>query len=573
MNGEDSRLKSALDACRKGFVAIGAFSLCVNLLMLTAPLFMLQLFDRVLTSRSTDTLLVLVLIAALALIVMTVLDIFRGMMLVRLGAWLEWRLAGDVLNADVVANLRDSTERADQGLRDLSTLRNAVSGPALYPVLDAPWTPIFLGVMFLLHPTLGWISTAGAVLLFGVAVLNEKWSRASAPSSSAAFMKAQKDADDAVRNADAIEAMGMMPNFMASWHPGFAHAIAGQQLTGQGGIAITAASKLIRLFIQIGLLSTGAWLVLQNELGPGAMIAGSILMSRALAPVEQALGSWKTVVSARDAYNRLRQQLMSIPLDKEAMPIPNPTGDVLVEGIRYRYPETEKPALAGIDFELAAGETLGIMGPTASGKSTLSRLLVGNLQPDSGHVRISGMDVTEWPSQDRGQYVGYLPQTVQLFAGTVHHNIARLAKGEPADVVAAAEMAGVHDMILRLPNGYDTEIGSGGARLSGGQRQRVALARAVYGDPRVIILDEPNASLDGEGEVALVDAIARLKEAGKTVIVIAQRWGILRDVDKIMVLNNGAIDMIGRREEVFEKLRSQRVQSNRMHLEAVENER
>lgn len=573
MNDEDSRLRSAIGACRKGLVAIGAFSLGVNLLMLTAPLFMLQLFDRVLTSRSTDTLVVLVLIAGVALIVMTILDILRGMMLVRLGAWLEWRLAGDVLNADIITNLRDSAQRSDQGLRDLSTIRGAISGPALYPVLDAPWTPIFLGVMFLLHPTLGWISTAGAVILLALAVLNERWSRTGLPKSSEAFITAQNRADDAVRNADAIEAMGMMPNFMASWYPSFTHALAGQQHTGQGGIAITAASKLVRLFLQIGLLSAGAWLVLQNELGPGAMIAGSILMSRALAPVEQALGSWKTVVAARGAYERLKLQLQAIPADRDAMPIPNPTGAVTVEGIRYRYPETEKSALANINFELVTGETLGIMGPTASGKSTLSRLLVGNLQPDAGHVRLSGMDVTEWPSNDRGQYVGYLPQTVQLFAGTVHHNIARLAKGDPADVVAAAELAGVHDMILRLPNGYDTEIGSGGARLSGGQRQRIALARAVYGDPKVIILDEPNASLDGEGETALVDAIARLKEAGKTVIVIAQRWGILRDVDKILVLNNGAIDTIGRREEVFDKLRDRRVQGSRMHLEAVDSQR
>lgn len=570
MSADESRLQTAIDACRKGFVAIGVFSLFVNLLMLTAPLFMLQLFDRVLTSRSTDTLLVLVLIAGFALIVMTALDIFRGMVLVRLGTWLEWRLAGDVLRAEVVANLRNSAQRSDQGLRDLATIRGAISGQALYPILDAPWTPIFLAVMFILHPTLGWVSTVGAIALLGVALLNERWSRKSMPKTSAAFISAQNKADDAVRNADAIEAMGMMPNFIASWYPSFAEALNGQQFSGQGGIAITAISKMLRLFLQIALLSSGAYLVLQNELGPGSMIAGSILMSRALAPVEQALGSWKTVVSARGAYERLKQQLANAPVTDDAMPIPNPSGDVAVEGLRYRYPETEKPALASISFELASGETLGIMGPTASGKSTLSRLLAGNLKPDTGHVRLSGMDVVEWPSSDRGQYVGYLPQTVQLFAGTVHHNIARLSTGDPEDVVAAAELAGVHEMILRLPNGYDTEIGSAGARLSGGQRQRIALARAVYGNPKFIILDEPNASLDGEGETALVDSIAKMKEAGKTVIVIAQRWGILRDVDKLMVLNNGAIEIYGSREDVFEALRNQR--AGRARLKAVENE-
>ena len=572
MRSQDSRLQTAIDACRKGFIAIGTLSLFVNVLMLTAPLFMLQLFDRVLTSRSVDTLLVLVLIAAIALLVMTALDILRGMMLVRLGTWLEWRLAGAVLSADVAVNLRDSAQRSDQGLRDLSSIRSALSGPALYPVLDAPWTPIFLAVMFVLHPTLGWISTAGALVLLAIAILNERWSRNGLPQTSAAFMTAQSKADDAVRNADAIAAMGMMPNFMASWYPNFAAALDGQQRSGQGGIAITAASKLVRLFLQIGLLSSGAWLVLQNELGPGAMIAGSILMSRALAPVEQALGSWKTMLSAHAAYGRLKRQLGETPQVDGAMPIPNPKGDITVESLRYRYPEAEKPALNGIEFALKSGETLGIMGPTASGKSTLSRLLAGNLRPDAGHVRLSGMDVAEWPADDRGQYVGYLPQTVQLFAGTVHHNIARLATGDPKDVVGAAELAGVHELILRLPAGYDTEIGTGGSRLSGGQRQRIALARAVYGDPRLVILDEPNASLDGEGESALVDAIARMKAAGITVIVIAQRWGILRDVDKLLVLNNGAIELFGDREKVFEHLRGRRLQGKRTHLEAVETE-
>jgi len=572
MHSEDSRLTTAIDACRKGFIAIGVFSLFINLLMLTAPLYMLQLFDRVLTSRSTDTLVVLMLIAAVALLVMTILEIVRGAMLVRLGTWLEWRLAGDVLNADVFANLRDSAQRSDQGLRDLSTVRGVLSGPALFPILDAPWTPIFLGVMFLLHPTLGWISTAGAIILFGLAIFNERWTRANQSDMSGAFMSAQNKADDAVRNADAIGAMGMMPNFMSSWYPDYSKALDNQQAVGQGGIAIAAASKLVRLFLQIGLLSSGAWLVLNNELGPGAMIAGSILMSRALAPVEQAMGSWKTVLAARAAYARLRDLLGGLPQNPDAMPIPNPKGDITVENIGYRYPEGEKPALAKINFALADGETLGIMGPTASGKSTLSRLIAGNLKPTTGHVRLSGVDVSDWQSNDRGQYVGYLPQTVQLFEGTVHHNIARLTKGAPEDVVAAAEMAGVHDMILRLPNGYDTEIGPAGSRLSGGQRQRIALARAIYGNPKLVVLDEPNAALDGEGENALVDAIARLKAAGKTVVVIAQRWGILRDVDKLLVLNEGVIEHYGSRDEVFAQLRVQRVQVNRSHLEAVENE-
>lgn len=391
MHSEDSRLTIAIDACRKGFVAIGVFSLFINLLMLTAPLYMLQLFDRVLTSRSTDTLIVLMLIAGVALLVMTILEIVRGAMLVRLGTWLEWRLAGDVLNADVFANLKDSAQRSDQGLRDLSTVRGVLSGPALYPILDAPWTPIFLGVMFLLHPTLGWISTAGAIILFGLAIFNERWTRSNQSDMSGAFMSAQNKADDAVRNADAIGAMGMMPNFMSSWYPDYSRALDNQQAVGQGSIAITAASKLVRLFLQISLLSSGAWLVLNNEMGPGAMIAGSILMSRALAPVEQAMGSWKTVLAARAAFARLQDLLDSMPQNPNAMPIPNPKGDVSVENIGYRYPEGEKPALARIDFELADGETLGIMGPTASGKSTLSRLISGNLKPTTGHVRLSGV--------------------------------------------------------------------------------------------------------------------------------------------------------------------------------------
>ena len=547
-------LRETLAASRGGFAAVAVFSLFINVLMLTAPLYMLQLFDRVLTSRSVETLVMLTLIAGAALLALAALDALRGTTLVRIGTWLDGRIGGPVLAASITAAVRKGDGATVQGLRDLSTLRTFLTGPGIFPVMDAPWTPIFIAVIFMLHPILGWISLAGALLLFGLAFSNEVATRRLLGRAGGVSVAALHQAEAAVRNANAVEAMGMMPALVGRWHARNVEALALQSGASMRSGGITALSKFARLALQIGVLGTGAWLVILNELTPGAMIAGSILMSRALAPVEQAIGTWRSMIAARGAYERVREQLDESAPRGQAMPLPPPSGRLTVERMSFVHPGAEAPSLRAVSFQLQPGETLGLIGPTAAGKTTLGQLLVGNLVPRAGHVRLDAMDVAQWEAEDLGRHIGYLPQDVELFGGTVRENIARMEKGEADAVVAAARLAGVHDMTLRLPKGYDTEIGEGGAALSGGQRQRIALARAVYGSPRLIVLDEPNANLDGEGEEALVKAIGVLRENRVSIVVIAHRPSILQTADKILVLRAGAVQDLGPRDEVLAKL-------------------
>lgn len=544
-------LKKAVAACRLGFVIVAVASLCINLLMLTVPIYMMQLFDRVLASRSTDTLLMLTVLAAAALLTLALLDMVRTVLLVRIGTWLEQRVSGAVLEASVVGILRSRHDPTIQGLRDLSTYRTFLSGPAIFPIMDSPWTPIFVAVIFLMHPLLGWIAISGAVVLFAFAITNELATRGPLRQAGSASIQSLERAEAAVRNADVIEAMGMLPNLINRWNRANAGTLTLQARAGSRSGGITAASKFVRLALQIGMLATGAWLVINAEVTPGVMIAASILLARALAPVEQAIGSWKTAVSARTAYQRVARQLRETPLRGEAIPLPTPKGQLTVKQAAYVHEGATEPLFTNVSFKLEPGELLGLVGPTASGKTTLARLLVGNLSPRAGHVRLDGAEVSRWPPEDLGRSIGYLPQDVELFSGTVGENIARMGEAEPDAVIAAAQLAGVHEMILSLPGGYETEIGPGGAALSGGQRQRIALARAVYGDPRFLVLDEPNASLDSDGEYGLHNALTTLRDRGATVVVITHRPGVLRQADKIVVLRGGRMERFGPADEVM----------------------
>ena len=547
-------LTRTLGACRDGFWAVGLFSLALNLLMLTLPLYMLQIFDRVLTSHSVETLTVLSIAAGGAILTLAALEAVRGQIMVRISGWLDRQLGGDILGDSVLAGLARGGGASVQGLRDLLTFRSFITGPSVFPFLDAPWTPLFIAVIFLFHPLLGWISIAGAALLFSLALINEMMTRNLLMLSGGASIKSLRMAEAAVRNADAIEAMGMMPNLVRRWRIENAEMLDLQaRASGRSG-AITAISKFCRLCLQISMLGVGAWLVIQNEMTPGAMIAGSILLGRALAPVEQAIGAWKSAISARAAYQRIKHQLNAMPPATEAMSLPTPSGELTVKDLAFVYPGASEPVLRGINFKLEPGEVLGLIGPTAVGKSTLARLLVGNLTPRAGHVRLDAADVALWNAVDLGRHLGYMPQDIELFAGTVRENIARMGEGDSDQVFAAAKAAGVHDIILRLPKAYETEIGEGGAVLSGGQRQRIALARALYGEPRFMVFDEPNASLDHDGEAALLDAIAARKAEGITMVIIAHRPNILRHVDKLLVLRDGTMQMFGDRDEVMAKL-------------------
>lgn len=547
----DDLLNRTASACRRAMVGVALISLFINVLMLTAPLYMMQVFDRVLASRSTETLFFISLIAAAALLTHGLLEFVRSMAFIRMASWIERQLGAEILSRSIAVALEHDKEPSVQGLRDINALRGFLTGPAIFPILDAPWSPIFLVVVFLLHPWLGLLALAGAVTLFILALCNEIASRRLLNDSEGASMRAVRRAEAAVRNADVIGAMGMLPNVVGRWTQDSAAALVLQTTASARSGAITAASKFLRLVLQIAVLGLGAYLVILNELGPGSMIAASILMARALAPVEMAIGSWRTAVGAREAYARIGRLLDGVIAAEPGIDLPRPKGLLTAENVLFAYPSAEQPAIKNVSFDVQPGELLGLIGPTASGKSTLASLLVGNLAPRAGHIRLDGMEMSHWDSSDRGRHVGYLPQDVELFAGTVRENIARMGEGDSESVIAAATLAGVHDMILHLPAAYDTEIGEGGAALSGGQRQRIALARAVYGEPSVIVLDEPNASLDNEGDVALMAAIAALKAKGTTIILIAHRPSLLRGVDKVLILEDGAVRLFGPPDDVI----------------------
>ena len=545
----DSAARDTVVRARRAIWTALLFSLVINLLMLTAPIYMLQVFDRVIVSRSLETLLYLSLFAGVALLVMWVLDLSRSAIMSSVAVWMERRLGGTALEAAIS---RATSERAGstQTVRDIATVRGFLTGPHLFAFFDAPWMPLFLGLVFLLHPTLGWIALAGALVLFALAIANEVLARRPAGRAAAADIEATRLAETAVRNADSLTAMGMTAGAVDRWRASNDRALAAHRTAAGRGSAIAGTAKSLRLALQIGVMGAGAFLVLTDNLTGGAMIAASILVARALSPVEQAIGGWRTAMAARAAWKRASQALGAAN-ERKPMALPKPAGALTVEGLRYAPPGSARPTLNGVSFSLAPGESLGLIGPTAAGKSTLARLIVGSIAAQVGQVRLDGADMAAWESQDRGPHVGYLAQDVELVDGTVAENVARLGPIDAEGVVRAARAAEVHDLILGLPDGYETRIGAGGVVLSGGQRQRIGLARALYGDPALVVLDEPNASLDQAGEAALVRTLARLRSRGATVVVISHRPSLLRGLDKVLVLQDGRIERFGPREEVM----------------------
>jgi ATP-binding cassette subfamily C protein/ATP-binding cassette subfamily C protein EexD len=550
----ETELQRALRATSGAFVAIVGFSLCLNLLTMVSPLYMMQLFDRVLSSRSLDTLAMLTLIAVAALAVQSLLDAIRSQILVRVGGWLDERLGPVVLGGALQTALRADGGRAGQGLRDLATLRGFVAGPALTPLLDAPWAPLFLAALFLLHPVLGVVGLAGGALLFLLAILNEFLTKGPLQRANQAVLRTNQRMEAALRNAEVIRAMGMLGGILRLWQRESDAAAAAQNAAGNRGAAILATSKFLRLAVQSLIMGVGAWLVIAHDVSPGAMFASSFLLGRALAPVENAIGTWKSLITARLAYRRLSDLLAATPAVARGMALPRPEGELQVERVSFVPAGSDTPTLRGVSFALAPGEVLGIIGPSAAGKSTLARLIAGSRRASSGHVRLDGAEIGVWLDADGARHLGYLPQDVELFEGSVKDNIARLGEADPDAVIEAAKLAGLHETIMRLPRGYDSEIGEAGLKLSGGQRQRVGLARALFGRPRLVVLDEPNANLDHEGEEALQRAIAHLKESGTTVLIIAHRPSILALADKLLVLRNGAVDLFGEKGEVVAKL-------------------
>jgi ATP-binding cassette subfamily C protein/ATP-binding cassette subfamily C protein EexD len=549
----DTPLRRALAACRKQFILVGVFSGVVNMLQLTTSIYMMQVFDRVLATRILDTLLYLSLIAIAAVLVLALLEAVRGQVMQRVAAWVEHRVAPEGFVRAIESTLRGRPYRME-ALRDLAICRGYLGSAGALSLYDVPWVPIYIAVIFLLHPVMGWIALGGALILFGLTLASELSTSKLLREANTAAMASQRRADSISRNAEVIDSMGMLPSVIGRWRESVAQMTVPQQRAGDRAAILVAMTKFFRLGVQIAILGVGAYLVLMQELTSGASIAGSIIMGRALAPVEQMIGGWKALVQARQSFRRLQAFLAMPRLRPPGLPLPEPTGRLAVERVSYAFPGQGVAMIKGVNFALNPGESLAIIGPSAAGKTTLIRLLIGTLPASAGTVRLDGADVYQWMREDFGRHVGYLPQDVELFDGTVFANIARMTEAEPEEVFAAARLAGCHEMILRLPNGYETEIGEGGLYLSGGQRQLIGLARAMFGRPKLIVLDEPNSNLDGDSEAALTQALERLKAQDTTVVLVSHRPTLVQGVDKVLLLKDGAMEMFGPRAEVLKRL-------------------
>ena len=548
---EATDLQRALKACKGSFVLVGFFSMFVNLLMLVPPMYMLQVYDRVLSTQSVDTLAMLTLILVFLFVVMGGLELVRSRMLVRIGNWLDTTINKRLYSAMFRRSLVTQDGQSAQPLSDLTNLRQFLTGNGLFAFFDAPWVPVYLGVLFLFHPWLGIFATCAGIILLVLAIANEKATKKLLAEANSEHIQAQNLASSNLRNAEVLQAMGMLPGIMGRWSKRHHQFLAKQSQASDRAGAITNTSKMLRLLFQSLILGLGAYLVLRGDMTPGMMIAGSIIMGRALAPIDQMIGGWKGFVSARGAYDRLNELLTQIPAEEKRMSLPSPRGHISVEGLAAAPPGARMPTIRGINFAVAQGEHIGIIGPSAAGKSTLARVLLGVWPSQVGEVRLDGGVITQYNRDEIGPYLGYLPQDIELFDGSVSENIARFGEVDPQKVVTAAKKAGVHAMVLELSNGYDTVISSTSGVLSGGQRQRVGLARALYGNPVLIVLDEPNANLDSAGEYALAEAIQQLKVEGATLFVISHRTSVLKHMDKLLVMKEGQVSMFGTRDEVF----------------------
>lgn len=553
-SGAPTALDHALRTIRPAFVSVVVFSFFINLLGLNASIYMMQVYDRVLGSRSIETLVLLTIITAFLYLVWAALEGLRSRLLERAGIAFDTKVAADVFDAVRRMALRAPGNGQAQALRDLDTVRDFYAGAGLAALCDVPWVPIYMICATLLHPYYGVLAVASCLFSGFLAVLNNRATRQSLAEAGRAGIKASAIATATLRNAEVLKAMGMSQALRARWNAAHEDAMGWQSRAGDRGALLIGITKFNRALVQSIVLGLGAWLAIQKQISPGMIIAGSILVGRCIQPIEQAVSNWKSVVNMRTAYGRIQLLLRAAPPPPERLRLPDPTGTVSVENLFVRAPGREVAVLRQLSFRLDAGSVIGVIGPTAAGKSTLARALVGVWPAATGAVRLDGSDLAHWDEEQLGRHVGYLPQDVELFAGTIAENIARFTAAEPEAVVAAAQLAGVHEMIQQLPQGYNTEIGDGGLALSGGQRQRIGLARAVFGLPALIVLDEPNASLDPAGEAALTEALKQLKAARRTVVLITHRPAALAQCDLVLALKDGAALAFGPRDEVMKRV-------------------
>ena len=548
---EESELKQTIIKAKKSIFMAGLFSMFINVLMLVPPLYMLQLYDRVLTSRSESTLYMLTLIVIVLFVTMGLLEVVRSRVLVKFGNRFANILSNRIFESTFELANKKPEAASSRLMGDFTQLRQFLTGNGLFAFFDAPWIPIYIIVLFLFHPYFGFFAIFAAIILVAITFLNEYTTKEKMDNANTLNRDSMMQLEANIRNAEVINAMGMKTNVRKKWEEKYFGFLNAQNDASNKAGIWSNLSKTLRMFFQSMILGLGAYLAVNMELSAGMMIAGSIIMGRALAPLDLMIATWKGFSGARMSYKRIDQLLKDFPKNKEYMELPAPKGFISVEGVYAKPPASNKYTLENLNFSINKGDILGVIGASAAGKSTLARIILGVWPVQIGTVRIDGADISQWDREHLGKYIGYLPQDIELFAGTISENIARFNEVDSQKVIEAAMKAGVHEMILRLPEGYDTVIGSGAVVLSGGQRQRIGLARAIYDNPVFVVLDEPNSNLDEQGELALLKTVEELKQSGTTVVIITHRPNILKVTNKILIMNSGKIERYASTEEIL----------------------
>ena len=557
-NSNKSDLQTALFLCKSAFIWAAFFSMVINILQLVPTIFMLQVYDRVVPTGNKSTLLMLTLLMVVLFLTMGSLEWVRSQILVRVSTRLETLLNKRLFQVSYKQALFSGGQSASgQALDDLTSLRQFLTGNGLFAFFDMPWIPIYIALLFVFHTLYGLAGIVTSILLIIVAIIQENATAKLLAEANSLAITGRSLVNKNLRNAEVIESMGMLKNIQSRWVLGSDQILILQATASSRAGLINGLSKLIRISSQSLILALGAYLVIENEITAGLMLGGSVLLGRTLAPIDMMIGSWKGFINARGQYQRLNTMLIQIPADSPKMPLPAPLGLFHLESAEVTPPGATQPILKGISLVINIGDVIGVIGPSGCGKSTFARALLGIWPTSKGKIRLDGAEVSNWNRHELGPYIGYLPQDIELFEGSISENIARFGDVNPDKIVAAAKMADVHNLILQFPKGYDTIIGANGGNLSGGQRQRIGLARALYGDPVIVVLDEPNSNLDEQGEYALGQAIQLLKQKKTTIVVITHRNNVLNNVDKLLILQDGLLSVYGPKDQVIAHLQQQ----------------